>query len=156
MRLEWFKRAFGWVKKQDKKDKLDKLIVYSDVSVKVTAALKKFVEGKVDNFIASQIPGVKDDAFVALMESLIPRFALKTAILNGILRAGQKGSDPVVAIAQYINGLQLEGKEEFYAKFGARLALDIAEAKSDGKFEFAEAMAISQAKFLELKEAGII
>lgn len=132
------------------------LVRYSDVAVKVTSALKKFVEGKADNFIASQIPGVGDDAFVALLENVVPKFAAKTAIVNGILKAGKNNEDPMIAIAKHIQGLHLEGKEEFYAKFAARLAIDFAEAKKDGKIEFAEIMSISQARFLELKQEGLL
>lgn len=154
--MSFFKKLLSKLKRQTNEKKFDVLVRYSDVAVKITAALKKFVDGKVDNFIATQIPGEKDDALVALLESLVPTFATKTAILNGILKAGQKNNDPVVAIAKHIQGLHLEGKEEFYAKFAARLALDIAKAKEDGVFEFAEGLAISQARFLELKQAGVI
>lgn len=156
MRIKWFKRALNWIKGQHEKDKLDRLIAYSDVSVKVTAALKKFVDGKIDNLIASQIPGVGDDAFVAMLESLVPKFAFKTALINGILKAGQDDSNPLLSIANHIKELNWEGKEEFYAKFAARLVIDIAKAKEDGVFEFAEVMSISQARFLELKAEGII
>jgi hypothetical protein len=156
MCMSFFKRLLSKLKRQTNEKKFDVLVRYSDVAVKITAALKKFVDGKVDNFIASQIPGEKDDALVALLESLVPAFATKTAIVNSILKAGQKNNDPVVAIAKHVQGLHLEGKEEFYAKFAARLVLDIAEAKSDGKFEFAEVLAISQARFLELKQAGLL
>jgi ribosome-associated translation inhibitor RaiA len=157
MCMSVFKKVFTWVKKQVvSRDRFEMLVLYSDVAVKITAALKKFVDGKVDNFIASQIPGVKDDALVALLENVVPKFALKVAIVNSILRAGQKNQDPVLAIAKHINSLSMEGKEEFYAKFAARLVIDIAEAKSDGVFEFAEVLAISQARFLELKQAGLL
>jgi hypothetical protein len=151
-----FKKVFTWVKKQISRDRLEMLVLYSDVAVKVTSGLKKFVDGKVDNFIASQIPGIQDDALVALLEHVVPKFALKVAIVNSILRAGQKNQDPVLAIAKHINQLSIEGKEEFYAKFAARLVIDITEAKSDGVFEFAEVLAISQARFLELKQAGLL
>lgn len=156
MCMSFFKRLLSKLKRQTNEKKFDALVRYSDVAVKITAALKKFVDGKVDNFIASQIPGEKDDALVALLESLVPAFATRVAILNGILKAGQKNNDPVVAIARHIQGLPLEGKEEFYAKFAARLALDITKAKEDGVFEFAEGLAISQARFLELKQAGLL
>jgi ribosome-associated translation inhibitor RaiA len=154
--MTFFKGLLKRIRRRTDETKFDLLLRYSDAAVKITAQLKKFVDGKVDNFIAAQIPGVKDDILVAIMESLIPRFALKVAILNGVLKAGQKNQDPVVAIAKYINSLHIEGKEEFYAKFAARLVLDIAEAKSDGVFEFAEAMSISQTRFLELKQAGLL
>jgi len=156
MCMSVFKKVFTWVKKQVSRDRFEMLVLYSDVAVRVTTAFKKFVDGKVDNFIASQIPGVKDDALVALLENVVPKFALKVAIVNSILRAGQKNQDPVLAIAKHINQLPIEGKEEFYAKFAARLVIDIAEAKSDGVFEFAEVLAISQARFLELKQAGLL
>ena len=156
MCMSFFKRLLSRLKRQTNEKKFDALVRYSDVAVKITAALKKFVDGKVDNFIASQIPGEKDDALVALLESLVPAFATRMVILNGILKAGQKNSDPVAAIAKHINGLHLEGKEEFYAKFAARLALDITKAKEDGVFEFAEVLAISQARFLELKQEGLL
>lgn len=154
--MSFFKKLLSKLKRQTNEKKFDVLVRYSDVAVKITAALKKFVDGKVDNFIATQIPGEKDDALIALLESLVPAFATKMAILNGVLKAGQKNNDPVVAIAKHIQGLHLEGKEEFYAKFAARLALDIAKAKEDGVFEFAEGLAISQARFLELKQAGVL
>lgn len=156
MCMSFFKRLLSKLKRQTNEKKFDALVRYSDVAVKITAALKKFVDGKVDNFIASQIPGEKDDVLVALLESLVPAFATRVAILNGILKAGQKNNDPVVAIAKHIQGLHLEGQEEFYAKFAARLALDITKAKEDGVFEFAEGLAISQARFLELKQAGLL
>lgn len=148
------KRLLGKLKRQANETRFDLIVRYSDAAVKVTSLLKKFAEGKVDNFIVSAIPGVEDDIVWAIVESQVPQFAMKTALVNSILKAGQKDKDPVVAIAKYINTLKIEGKEEFYAKFAARLVLDIAEAKSDGKFEFAEVLAISQARFLELKQAG--
>jgi len=154
--MTFFKGLLKRIRRQTDETKFDLLLRYSDAAVKITAQLKKFVDGKVDNFIASQIPGLKDDALIALLENVIPKFALRMVIINSILKAGQKNQDPVVAIAKHINALPLEGKEEFYAKFAARLVLDIAEAKSDGVFEFAEVLAISQTRFLELKQAGLL
>lgn len=152
--MTWIKKLLGKLKKQTNETRFDLLIRYSDAAVKVTSLLKKFAEGKVDNFIVSLIPGIKDDVVWAVVESQIPHFAMKTALVNNILKAGQKDKDPIVAIAKYIKTLKIEGQEEFYVKFAARLVLNIAEAKSDGKFEFAEVLAISQARFLELKQAG--
>lgn len=154
--MKWFKKLLSKLKKQTNEKKFDVLINYSDIAVKVTSQLKKFVDGKIDNFIASQIPGYKDDALVAFLEVIVPKFATKMVLINSILKAGKNNNDPVLAIAKHINSLHIEGKEEFYAKFAARLVLDIAEAKEDGKFEFAEVMAISQTRFLELKEAGLL
>jgi len=152
--MNFFKKLLSRLKRQTNETRFDVVIRYSDASVKITSLLKKFVEGKVDNFIVAQIPGVADDALLALLESQIPRFALKTAMINNILKAGKNNEDPVKAIARYVNTLRIEGQEEFYAKFAARLVLDIIEAKSDGVFEFAEVLAISQIRFLELKQAG--
>ena len=154
--MSFFKRLWKKIRRQTDETKFDLLVRYSDVAVKVTAALKKFVDGKVDNFIVTQIPGEADDAILALLEDQVPKFAMKTALVNSILKAGKNNQDPVVAIAKHIQGLHLEGKEEFYAKFAARLVLDIAEAKADGKFEFAEVLSISQARFLELKQEGLL
>jgi hypothetical protein len=154
--MSFFRRLFKKIRRQTDETKFDLLVRYSDVSVKITAALKKFVDGKIDNFIVSQIPGVSDDALLAILESQVPKFATKTALINGILKAGKGNQDPVLAIAKHIQGLHIEGKEEFYAKFAARLVLDIAEAKSDGVFEFAEVLSISQARFLELKQEGLL
>jgi hypothetical protein len=154
--MTFFRRLFKKIRRQTDETKFDLLVRYSDVSVKITAALKKFVDGKIDNFIVSQIPGVADDALLAILESEVPKFATKTALMNGILKAGKGNQDPVLAIAKHIQGLHIEGKEEFYAKFAARLVLDIAEAKSDGVFEFAEVLSISQARFLELKQEGLL
>jgi hypothetical protein len=154
--MTFFRRLFKKIRRQTDETKFDLLVRYSDVSVKITAALKKFVDGKIDNFIVSQIPGVADDALLAILESEVPKFATKTALINGILKAGKGNQDPVLAIAKHIQGLHIEGKEEFYAKFAARLVLDIAEAKSDGVFEFAEVLSISQARFLELKQEGLL
>jgi len=154
MCMNFFKKLLSRLKRQTNETRFDVVIRYSDASVKITSLLKKFVEGKVDNFIVAQIPGVADDALLALLESQIPRFALKTAMINNILKAGKNNEDPVKAIARYVNTLRIEGQEEFYAKFAARLVLDIIEAKSDGVFEFAEVLAISQIRFLELKQAG--
>ena len=156
MCMTFFRRLFKKIRRQTDETKFDLLVRYSDVSVKITAALKKFVDGKIDNFIVSQIPGVADDALLAILESEVPKFATKTALMNGILKAGKGNQDPVLAIAKHIQGLHIEGKEEFYAKFAARLVLDIAEAKSDGVFEFAEVLSISQARFLELKQEGLL
>ena len=156
MCMTFFRRLFKKIRRQTDETKFDLLVRYSDVSVKITAALKKFVDGKIDNFIVSQIPGVADDALLAILESEVPKFATKTALINGILKAGKGNQDPVLAIAKHIQGLHIEGKEEFYAKFAARLVLDIAEAKSDGVFEFAEVLSISQARFLELKQEGLL
>jgi hypothetical protein len=154
MCMTWIKKLLGKLKKNTSETRFDMIVRYSDVAVRVTSLLKRFAEGKLDNFIVSLIPGTKDDVVWAIVESQIPHFAMKTALVNSILKAGQKDKDPVVAIAKYINTLKIEGQEEFYAKFAARLVLDIAEARSDGKFEFAEVLAISQARFLELKQAG--
>lgn len=154
--MSFFKRLWKKIRRQTDETKFDLLVRYSDVAVKVTAALKKFVDGKVDNFIVTQIPGEADDALLTLLEDQVPKFAMKTALINSILKAGKNNQDPVVAIAKHIQGLHLEGKEEFYAKFAARLVLDIAEAKADGKFEFAEVLSISQARFLELKQEGLL
>ena len=154
MCMTWIKNLLKKLKKNTSETRFDMIVRYSDIAVRVTSALKKFAEGKLDNFIVSAIPGTKDDVVWAIVESQIPHFAMKTALVNSILKAGQKNQDPVVAIAKYINTLSILGKEEFYAKFAARLVLDITEAKSDGKFEFAEVLAISQARFLELKQAG--
>lgn len=156
MCMSFFKRLWKKIRRQTDETKFDLLVRYSDVAVKVTAALKKFVDGKVDNFIVSQIPGEIDDALLALLESQIPKFATKIAIIDSIIKVGKNNQDPIVAIAKHIQKLKLEGKEEFYAKFAARLVLDITEAKSDGVFEFAEVLSISQARFLELKQEGLL
>lgn len=154
--MTWIKNLFNKLKRQTSEKRFDAIVRYSDVAVKVTSLLKKFAEGKVDNFIVASIPGIKDDIAWSVVESQLPKFAMKTALVNSILKAAQKDKDPVVAIAKYINTLNIQGQEEFYAKFAARFVLDIAEAKSDGKFEFAEVLAISQARFLELKQAGLL
>lgn len=156
MCMSFFKRLWKKIRRQTDETKFDLLVRYSDVSVKVTAALKKFVDGKVDNLIVSQIPGVADDALLAVLEELVPKFALKTALINSIIKAGKGNQDPLIAIAKHIQGLHMEGKEEFYAKFAARLVLDIAKAKEDGIFEFAEVLSISQTRFLELKQEGLL
>jgi RNase P/RNase MRP subunit POP5 len=152
----FFKDLWKKIRRQSDESRFDLLVRYSDVAVRVTSALKKFAEGKVDNFIVTAIAGNKGDAIWAIVESQIPHFATKTALVNGIIKSGKNNQDPVVAIAKYIQTLHIEGKEEFYAKFAARLVLDIAEAKSDGKFEFAEVLSISQARFLELKKEGLL
>jgi hypothetical protein len=154
--MSFFRRLWKKIRRQTDETKFDLLVRYSDVAVKVTAALKKFVDGKVDNFIVSQIPGVADDALLAVLEEQVPKFAMKTALVNSILKTAKGDPDPVVAIAKHIKNLQMEGKEEFYAKFAARLVLDIAKAKEDGIFEFAEVLSISQARFLELKQEGLL
>jgi hypothetical protein len=154
--MNFFKKLWNKIRRRTNETKFELLVRYSDVAVKVTAALKKFVDGKADNFIVSQIPGTKDDALLALLEHVIPKLALKTALINSIIKSGRGNHDPVLAIAKHIQGLHMEGKEEFYAKFAARLVLDIAEAKSDGNFEFAEVLSISQARFLELKQEGLL
>lgn len=152
--MTFFKKLLSRIKKQTNETRFDVIVRYSDAAVKITSLLKKFVDGKVDNFIVTQIPGLADDALLAILENQVPKFAAKTAMVNSILKAGKNNEDPVKAIAQYVNTLRIAGQEEFYAKFAARLVLDIAEAKSDGVFEFAEVMAISQTRFLELKQAG--
>lgn len=156
MFMNFFKRLWKKIKRRTDETKFDLLVRYSDVAVKVTSVLKKFVDGKIDNFIVSQIPGKKDDALLAILESEVPKFATKVALINSIIKVGVDNEDPIIAIAEHVKNLNIEGKEEFYAKFAARLVLDIAEAKSDGKFEFAEVLSISQARFLELKEEGIL
>ena len=152
--MTFFKKLLSRIKKQTNETRFDVIVRYSDAAVKITSLLKKFVDGKVDNFIVTQIPGLADDALLAILENQVPKFAAKTAMVNNILKAGSNNQDPVKAISQYVNSLRVTGQEEFYAKFAARLVLDIAEAKSDGVFEFAEVMAISQTRFLELKQAG--
>lgn len=154
--MSFFKRLWQKIKRQTIESRFDLIVRYSDVAVKVTSGLKMFVDGKIDNFIVSLTPGKKDDVILEVLERVIPRFATKMIILNSILKGAQKNQDPMTAIAKHVQGLHLEGKEEFYAKFAARLVLDIAEANSDGKFEFAEVLSISQARFLELKKEGII
>jgi hypothetical protein len=154
MCMSFFKKLWKKIKRQTDETRFDLLVRYSDAAVKVTAGLKKFVDGKIDNFIVSQIPGVADDLILSILEEKVPKFAAKTALINAVIKAGKGSQDPVVAIAKYVNGLHIEGKEEFYAKFAARLLMDIAEAKVDGKLEFAEVLSISQTRFLELKQAG--
>lgn len=152
--MTFFKKLLSRIKKQTNETRFDVIVRYSDAAVKITSLLKKFVDGKVDNFIVTQIPGLADDALLAILENQVPKFAAKTAMVNNILKAGSNNQDPIKAISQYVNSLRVTGQEEFYAKFAARLVLDIAEAKSDGVFEFAEVMAISQTRFLELKQSG--
>ncbi len=155
--MNWFKNLWGKIKGifSDKR-KLDVLIKASDISVKVTSVLKKFVEGEVDNFIAKAIPGEKDDQVVEILENTVPQFAKKMVVVNGILKTIRGDEQVANALKKHIAGLHLEGKEEFYANFAARLAMDIAKAKEDGKIEFAEVMAISQARFIELRKEGIL
>lgn len=156
MCMSFFKKLWKKIKRQTNETKFDLIVRYSDAAVKVTSVLKKFVDGKLDNFIVSQIPGLVDDVILQILEEQVPKFATKTLLINSILNSGKNNQDPIVAIAKHIQGLHIEGKEEFYAKFAARLVLDIAEAKSDGKFEFAEVLSISQARFLELKQEGLL
>jgi len=154
--MSFFKKLWKKIKRQTNETKFDLIVRYSDAAVKVTSVLKKFVDGKLDNFIVSQIPGLVDDVILQILEEQVPKFATKTLLINSILNSGKNNQDPIVAIAKHIQGLHIEGKEEFYAKFAARLVLDIAEAKSDGVFEFAEVLSISQARFLELKQEGLL
>jgi len=156
MCMSFFKKLWKKIKRQTNETKFDLIVRYSDAAVKVTSVLKKFVDGKLDNFIVSQIPGLVDDVILQILEEQVPKFATKTLLINSILNSGKNNQDPIVAIAKHIQGLHIEGKEEFYAKFAARLVLDIAEAKSDGVFEFAEVLSISQARFLELKQEGLL
>ena len=156
MCMSFFKKLWKKINRQTNETKFDLIVRYSDAAVKVTSVLKKFVDGKLDNFIVSQIPGLVDDVILQILEEQVPKFATKTLLINSILNSGKNNQDPIVAIAKHIQGLHIEGKEEFYAKFAARLVLDIAEAKSDGVFEFAEVLSISQARFLELKQEGLL
>lgn len=119
------------------------------ISVIVTEKLKTFVESKAAVTAVNLIPGHLDNVTLELLKKVLPVVSKKLAVVFGALRDNPKNSDAVAAIIEKLRELEPGLRGSFYLAFSAELNAALA----DGEISLAEAAALAQMLYVEVKEA---
>lgn len=119
------------------------------LAVEVTARLKAIVESGAAATAVQLIPGNADDAALATLKKVLPIVADKLALVFGAVNDNAKNADAVEAIINRLKELEPSLRGSFYLAFSAELNA----ALSDGKINLAEAAALAQMIYAEMKEA---
>jgi hypothetical protein len=119
------------------------------LAVEVTAKLKEIVEGKAAATVVSLVPGDKDDAALELLKKVLPVVSEKMALVFGAIKDNDKNADAVAAIVDKLRELSPDLRGSFYLAFSAELNA----ALSDGQISLAEAAALAQMLYVEVKNA---
>lgn len=119
------------------------------LAVEVTARLKAIVESGAAGTVVELIPGKADDAALATLKKVLPIVADKLALVFGAVNDNAKNADAVEVIINRLKELEPSLRGSFYLAFSAELNA----ALSDGKISLAEAAALAQMIYAEMKEA---
>ena len=119
------------------------------ISVQITARLKEIVESKAAATAVNLIPGNLDNATLEVLKRILPLVSEKLAVVFGALRDNSKNSDAVTVIISRLRELEPDLRGSFYLAFSAELNV----ALSDGKLSLAEAAALAQMLYVEIKES---
>lgn len=125
----------------------DFLIKNSIVAVRITDVLKNVVEHQLAEFVVTVIPGEIDDKILHILKKVVPEISHKLAVIHGLLQEGDSKSDSIDRIITYLQSLNPDARVSFWIMFSGELNL----ALSDGKINLAEAVALAQLSFNELK-----
>jgi hypothetical protein len=119
------------------------------LAVEVTARLKAIVESDAAGTVVELIPGKADDVALAALRKVLPIISKKLAVIFGALKENDKNADAVEAIINRLKELEPSLRGSFYLAFSAELSA----ALSDGKLSLAEAAALAQMVYAEMKAA---
>lgn len=119
------------------------------LSVAVTNRLRALVESKTAGTIVQLIPGDRDDAALEVLRKVLPAVSEKLALIFGAVEAHDKNADAVAAIIAKLQDLEPDLRGSFYLAFSAELNA----ALSDDKISLAEAAALAQMLYVEIKNA---
>lgn len=120
----------------------------SEVAVKITSILKKYVEDPASDLIVSIIPGDIDNIILAKLKKVLPVVLEKVSLAHGILLSSETDSDVVSAVIDHLKSISPELRAAFWVSFSGELNV----ALSDGKLSFAEAVALAQLVYINSKK----
>lgn len=127
----------------------DALRANASLAVLVTDRLKIIVESDTAAVVADLIPGKMDDVALATLRQVLPVVTKKLAVIFGALQANSKNADAVEVVIAKLRTLAPSMRGAFYLAFSAELNA----ALSDGKISLAEAAALAQMVYAEMREA---
>lgn len=119
------------------------------LAVEVTARLKAIVESNAAATAVQLIPGNADDVALAALKSVLPMVSQKLSVVFGVLGETDRNADAVEAIVIKLRELSPSLRGSIYLAFSAELNA----ALSDGKLSLAEAAALAQMVYTEMKDA---
>lgn len=111
-------------------------------------ALKHAVESKAVITLVKMTKIDTDDRILAVLQAILPRIAFQIAFTHGLISEKMTGVDAIKAIAEHVEKMLPEHRPVFWMEFTGKLA----QALSDGKLSFAEAVVLGQLAFLEYKK----
>lgn len=146
---KFFRRLIDFVKGKYQ-DLFELFRKNSEVAVKVTYALKSAVESPVVDIITDIIPGDLDDKIHEKLRFIVPIVAQKLAIAHGILKESETNSNAITAIVEYLRSPEVNVgvRASFWIMFSGELN----KALSDDKMTLAEAVALAQLVYSEIKQ----
>jgi hypothetical protein len=119
----------------------------SGVAVKVTNILKDVVQSPLTSIVTSLIPGDVDNQIHKKLEAIIPRIAAEVALAHGIVQQAGAHHEMLAGIIEHVRKMLPEGRVGFWLEFSGRVNYALA----DGEISFAEAVALAQAVYAEVK-----
>jgi ADP-ribosylglycohydrolase len=146
---KFFRRLIDFVKNKHQ-DLFEIFRNNSEVAVKVTHTLKNAVESPVVDIITDIIPGDLDDKIHEKLRLIVPIVAQKLAIAHGILKQNETNSNAITAIVDYLRSPEVNVgvRASFWIMFSGELN----KALSDDKMTLAEAVALAQLVYTEIKQ----
>lgn len=121
---------------------------YSHIAVKVTNQLKIAVESPYADLATTLIYSEVDDFILLKLRKVVPKVALKMAIIHGILSTTDKNSDAVANLIEYLKKLNPDARTGFWLTFSGEVNMGLA----DGKISLSEAVILTQMAFKEMKK----
>jgi len=129
-------------------DLFEELKKNSFLAVKITDKLKEMVESPVLDFVVDNlIKGEVDNFILEKLRVILPEVAFKIAVVHGIMQESDSSSESIAKLVEYLKGLNPNARVAFWVLFSGELNLSLA----DGKINLAEAFALAQLAYNELK-----
>lgn len=123
----------------------NKLKKNSDLAVRITNELKKYVENPFVDVAVNITPWAMDNAILITLRKVIPQVAYKVAIAHRILHESANPNEAVGNIITELRNFTKDTKKAFWVQFAAELNI----ALNDGKISFAEAVILTQMVYIE-------
>ena len=102
----------------------------------------------VADVVVAITPTTADDEFVRKAKAAAEKVIQRMAAVEGLVTGSEKLEDAIEAFAKYLAGKSSEAK----AKFWIELAGKIVEVLADGRVTLAEAVALAQIVYSEIKK----
>jgi hypothetical protein len=149
--LEFMKNLFKRITEIIKKlfmDAFEALKLHSIIAVKITDKLKSAVESEVTEFIIESTNTESDDELLEKAKNLLPKVALKIALIHGIVDESSSSSEVIGKLIDHLKSLHPDARIPFWVLFSGELNMALA----DGKISLSEAFILAQLAYTEIRK----